>query len=761
MRRFLSSVLVMVILSTTCLTACSNLNKKRRNEYVQKSEWFNTTICSTQEYKNVATMPSFSPFIYSDGNSIVLYEEFGDPTGKTVASNISTYARSDNGSYELTNSLDLLEAGVVYTAEYGMVTQSVIGFFTLNDNIYAVVRYEDYTSTSIDKKYFIQIDLENNCIAQTFDDDIYSEYLNKGADAPMCLDGENLYTLTCQYPSYIITKFDENLELAYSEEIDELEWSDGIIFVGSMGDNKLFISYYSHPDYETSFAVFDTVTKEFTAIDNPPAELYSGRLQEINNQVIYSDSKGLHRYNYETNSVEYVLDYNFCNIDRSSIDYSYPAYVSDDFTVMVAPKTGDHTYWYELTIIERAESNPNEGKTILKVADISGYINPLISRAIYEFNNSNNDVYFVIDDRYNIEDYKELVITGPVKPEFGTSDEYKSDEMNAANSLSNKLLIDIMAGDGPDIILDAYNYKELNNSDYLLNLKPLLLDGTISEEDYLPAVFGSDEELYQLPLYLTARGIIWKEEYADKVGDGFNITYDEYLTLIDECCNGKDPISDDYGQLQYFVLLFNTFSNRFIHDGKIDINNDDFRALAEFAATRQPDINATFNQDDMQEDALLDNWMNVYWLNHHVATGLPSSTGTSGITYNCILSIAVSTSCPMQDVAVEFVKSILIADNDITIEGVREMAEKEVEDTNYYIENFDPYEDPEYFLLDEGDIEAYMAVMTASTDIVNTDSSISVIVYEEIQAYFAGDKTLDEIIPIIEDRCTTVLNERR
>ena len=41
------------------------------------------------------------------------------------------------------------------------------------------------------------------------------------------------------------------------------------------------------------------------------------------------------------------------------------------------------------------------------------------------------------------------------------------------------------------------------------------------------------------------------------------------------------------------------------------------------------------------------------------------------------------------------------------------------------------------------------------------DGSINAIIREEMPAYFEGQKTLDQIIPVLEDRVQTVINERR
>ena len=40
------------------------------------------------------------------------------------------------------------------------------------------------------------------------------------------------------------------------------------------------------------------------------------------------------------------------------------------------------------------------------------------------------------------------------------------------------------------------------------------------------------------------------------------------------------------------------------------------------------------------------------------------------------------------------------------------------------------------------------------------DTAIEIIIREEIQAYFCGDKTIDEVMGIIQNRVDLYLNER-
>ena len=57
-------------------------------------------------------------------------------------------------------------------------------------------------------------------------------------------------------------------------------------------------------------------------------------------------------------------------------------------------------------------------------------------------------------------------------------------------------------------------------------------------------------------------------------------------------------------------------------------------------------------------------------------------------------------------------------------------------------------------------MDIFAEVIQNASGFYSSDSDVTSIIYEEMPAYFCGDKTIEEIIPIIEDRIQTVLGER-
>lgn len=76
---------------------------------------------------------------------------------------------------------------------------------------------------------------------------------------------------------------------------------------------------------------------------------------------------------------------------------------------------------------------------------------------------------------------------------------------------------------------------------------------------------------------------------------------------------------------------------------------------------------------------------------------------------------------------------------------------------NWKLENY-----PEYFdcLADAGYDGSEIELLQNADGFTKSDSDINVILVEEIQPYFAGDKTIEVVISITESRINLVLGER-
>ena len=62
--------------------------------------------------------------------------------------------------------------------------------------------------------------------------------------------------------------------------------------------------------------------------------------------------------------------------------------------------------------------------------------------------------------------------------------------------------------------------------------------------------------------------------------------------------------------------------------------------------------------------------------------------------------------------------------------------------------------------VDESITDSYIACLSTADTLASIDPAVATIILEEIPAYFAGQKTIEEVAALINNRAQTVLDER-
>ena len=440
---------------------------------------------------------------------------------------------------------------------------------------------------------------------------------------------------------------------------------------------------------------------------------------------------------------------------------------------------------YTIVELTKAEINPHAGKTIVELYTPDGKVDETISDAIIKFNNSNSNYFIQLSDRYNRKDYLNF-------DNVSSHDDYEAALLNANAELSNDLAMDLMNGEGPDILMNTSSLGQLNNDNYLVDLSPYIT--SLESEGYFTNIINGariNQKLYQLPICFTIEGIQTDPQYAGKTGIGFST--DEYTEFLYETLNGEDII--DYGQSLYFAELFNGMSNSFIVDNKVDFSNQDFAELAAFVKdnVKQNSVSWDLLNDESTEieNFTTEGNKTAYYCNcpgisgylvkraqiknGTAILGIPSADGR-GPMFGTKISVAVSKQAVNIDACIDFI-NILLSD---------EIQEKLVMNDNLVI-NRTAFRNGcnaaiEYFNSAEGSQNLYDysagTYVTCRTkfsaedvdNLENTilscsktnaiDSAINLILIEEMPAYFLGQKDLSEVVVIVQDRVQKTLDER-
>ena len=496
--------------------------------------------------------------------------------------------------------------------------------------------------------------------------------------------------------------------------------------------------------------------------------------------TLICDSYGIRKVDLENRTADYVFRFDYCNINRFDVaslklaDYSEDGIVfAGDVAVGSSPVFGEAAPSSMLYSLTREDSNPNAGRKVIRVASL-GSISYAAAEAVCVYNGSDHTCFAVIDDRY-------LTDTSPLQ-----ADEY----MAELAAIENRLSVDINAGDGPDILLNTISLKQFNRDDLLVDLAAYIPEG-----NYFTNVFdaaATDGVLYQMPLTCGFQGI---STDAGNWTGGAGMTYDEYSAFVDNVCNGDDPV--DMTRLDFFCLCVDNMSDEFVSGSSISFDNQVFRELASYVNDNIADPIVAEYADPFEQwmaetdeefashpaEFVTVNSFNSYLREYKidggdpVMIGIPSSDGR-GPAISCYDSVAVSARSKYTDGCIDFV-NVLLSDeiqclyalSDATPVNIDAYDESAAESMEIFNESMARTEanTPEAdraanglvicYVTDE-DIAEYEALIASCDHIPSTDTAVMLIVREEIQAYLAGQKSLDEVMDLITNRVDLFVSER-
>ena len=446
------------------------------------------------------------------------------------------------------------------------------------------------------------------------------------------------------------------------------------------------------------------------------------------NGIYYGfSSKGIFKYNETSEQMEEMVAPISMNINLNELQMMSMLYDGGD-TIILSDEHSDSTT-RSIYKLKKADRNPNAGKEYLRIAlfDYS-FIDNYLATAIYEFNESSADHYAIVDTY----DYTDIFASG-------------SDCENRRTQLS-RIKAAIKGDNGPDIIINAAGNLELESDDYLIDL-----NGLISTDDLFDNVIKSAEtngKLYQLPLYFNMQGLLSSPDIAPSNGKGF--TFEEYRSLVKEKMNGMDPISYIIGREEYFDTLFSCVSND-IYDPSVhrwDFTQEEFRMLAEhcknvsaasrlFEGSDNEDINSML-PCELTEITGLDNYSMRDTINraHYSLYGLPSASG-SGISGKYYQSAGITSCCTAKDSALDFIRILTSSQNMRIINHYTPINKKALVADEHN---------------SQASVDEYQKMVSSVDRFQKTDSTVVIIIHEEMQAYYSGAKSLEETIGIIQNR---------
>ena len=497
-------------------------------------------------------------------------------------------------------------------------------------------------------------------------------------------------------------------------------------------------------------------------------------------------TSGMFLYGFKLGEAEPVpvLNWMSCDINGDSVA-SQALKISSDGSIMgITTDYSGGSIDTQLFTLTRVPADSLPKKQILTVAQLEYNPDYQLTNRMVRFNRSHDNV------RLEYLDYSQ----------YNTESDFTAG--------ITKFNTEVMAGNLPDIIpTNQIAYRQIASKGLLEDLYPYLdKDPELKREDFFPNLLSALEVnggLYQVVSGFSVETLCGA---ASIVGDTPGWTYDDFNAALEKMPEGCTPLEPYVTRDQVMSSLLYADMDSFVDwtTGKVNFESDNFKQLLQFVKQFPAEYNwdehdnSESTQDLLRQgrqmltqtylyglDSIL--WNGANFGGQATYIGWPTSSGVGSI-MRFENGFAMSRSCADKDAAWEFFRSMLTESgqtNQYNIPSNRNVFNKQLEDfmTPRYRkdadgnilldENGEKIEESRGGWIDDNGVEHNIYAMTQEqadevlsiietcTKVASYDTSIYDIVNEQAQAFFADQKSVDEVARLIQSKANIYVNEQR
>ncbi len=496
--------------------------------------------------------------------------------------------------------------------------------------------------------------------------------------------------------------------------------------------------------------------------------------------VFFATLNGCLQYDFDTDTVNEVFSWNDTDVNRSLLSY-----------VKCLPETGDRLNAIafkkqsrdpSLIQMTRAEKNPHAGKKIIRIGGmhLDGDENLLTFLSQYNADPSGKTRTVLIDY---------------------TAD--RDTDVDSAETVK-KLYLDILSGTGPDIVVNMGDSEMFRNSRVMEDLNPYL-DGPdgIDRTKFFDNVFHAcerDGKLYSIPIDFLLEGMMVN---TDLISNTKGWTYDEFSASV-KALPEDVSIFHLYSYNELMRLMLGTSMSEFVNyqNQTVDFQNDEMKKILDLVRDygvqkvlpgerKGVDIKnyedgsvtymiVTYADEKLKESMIAAKDVTIYSVNDIAYEGrllpgkagflgFPSSDGT-GMAVHPNRTLGILSSSKYKDLAWDVIRAYLEYDNenigDLGIPVNRESFEKQCLQIRDEIKRRFQEEYEEFYELlgiyteiKDEDIATLRELVENADSSVAMDEAVFSIISEEAAGYFAGDRTKEDVLNIIQNRAKIVVTE--
>lgn len=560
-------------------------------------------------------------------------------------------------------------------------------------------------------------------------------------------------------------------------------WFDRLI---SMGDGTVAVVYWG--DEGQCVSVIDPEQAELGEQVKVPNNIYNMATNLAGDyDFCYTDGSNFMGYRLADGKQEKILNWINCDIDNANAGNSF---ILPDGRIMTMENEWNKDYTQctvRLVFLKKVPAASVPQKTKLYFATQS--LDYQARSAIIEFNRKNDEY------RIELRDYSE----------------YNTEEDWSAGL--TKLTTEIMAGNVPDILdLNGLPVQKLASRGLLADLYPLLDgDGELSRDAIFPSVLKAMEQNGHL--YRTASGfqIITVAGAASVVGPTPGWTLEQFKKALAGMPEGCVPFNEYETRDSILSQMLHMSMGELIDwdTGKCYFDAPIFRDILEFASQFPEEY--TWDEDKVwtEEDdepnriasgrqMLLQVYLsdfneiqmyNAMFGGDATFIGYPVSEGVGSAMMPNNGGYAISSSCAVPEVAWQFVRKTFTKDYQTQYgwgfpsnraafdERLKEAMTPEYQkdmNGNYILdENGEKIEisrggwgwgslTVDFYALTQADADLIMELINSTTRVQDQSSDeIMQIIMQDTAPYFAGQKSLNDVVRQLQSKMNIYINEQR
>ena len=348
-------------------------------------------------------------------------------------------------------------------------------------------------------------------------------------------------------------------------------------------------------------------------------------------------------------------------------------------------------------------------------------------------------------------------------------------------------------------------YRQLARKGYLEDLWPYIEnDPDLGREGVLEAPLKAaevDGGLYML----------FSEVYIDTlagaeslVGDRDRWTTEELLEVFSTMSDGSTILRCNVTRWEAYSKLFSSGLDRYIdwETCQCSFDNDEFRSMVEFLGAFPTEFKTTLTRDEllreivwrrlegeqMLETVIIDHMLDIPYMDAEFGgkrvafVGYPTEDGSSGSFFNIYgTTLAMASTCQNKEVAWEFIGDLIR--QAYSVGKMKEMHwdltlmlpinRKSYENGNTadlritkgrmgsFLYSFPGGPNLKLEMPTTEDLRRFEELVERTKRLRWPDDALSDIVWEALGPYFAGDRTLDETIQLIDNRVGLYLKEQQ